>query len=104
MGGAFPEGDFGDFLDLPVEADADEALALEVAKEAFGLGGFLLGDGGEDDELGAFGLGGEFGDDFRGTHAGHGLAGLGIVGDSGGGPEDAEVIVDLGGGGDGGPR
>lgn len=42
---------FCDFLYFAVDADADEALALEVTEEAFGLGNFLCGDGGEDDEF-----------------------------------------------------
>ena len=98
------ERDLGDFPDLAVEADADEALPLEIAEQALWLRGFLLGDGGEDDELGAFGLAGERGDDFRRPHAGHGFPRFGIMRDSGGGPEDAEVIVNFRGGGDGGSR
>ena len=57
MGAGAIESGFGDFLDLAVKADADEALALEVAEEAVGFGGFLFRDGGKDDEFGAFWLG-----------------------------------------------
>lgn len=101
-GGGGVDFGFGDFLDLAVDADADEALALEVSEEAFRFGSFLLGDGGEDDELGAFGLGSELGNDFRGTHASHCFIGFGVVRDACGSPDDAKVVVDFGGGCDGG--
>lgn len=50
-GGGGVDVGLGDFLDFAVEADADEALALEVCEEAFWLGGFFFGDGCEDDEF-----------------------------------------------------
>lgn len=104
VGGVGIDCETGDFLDFTIQADADESLALEIAEEAIGLGGFGFGNRGEDNEPGAFRLGGEFGNDFRGTHAGHDRAGIWIVGDSDGGPDDAEVIVNIGGGSYGGSR
>ena len=90
--------------DGAVDAGADETFAAEFFDDVAELAFLILDDGGEEDEF-AFGREGEDGvGDFLGGQAADDFAGFGIVRGADGGVEDAQVIVDFGGGGDGRAR
>ncbi len=107
MAAFFVEAHFGFAVqtgDVSVDARPDEALAAEFFDDVAELAGLAADDGGEEDEF-AVGRKSEdgVGDFLRGL-APDDFAGFGIVGHAEGGVEDAEVIVDFGGGGDGRTR
>ena len=99
----WPLGIF-DFEHFAIDAHADEPLALEIGEQTLWVGEFFFWHRGKQRDLAALRECGECLHDVGGAHALEGDAGLRVVRDAGGGPEDAEVIVDLGGGGEGRAR
>ncbi len=91
----------GELGDLAVDAGA-EALLVEGFELFAELAFAAADDGGVDGDALAGGEGGDALDDLLGGLAGDGAAAVGAVGLADGGVEEAEVVVDLGDGADGG--
>ena len=96
-------GGLGEVVDFAIDAGA-EALLIELIEEVFEFTFATADDGGHDGDAFAFA---EFKDslnDLVGGLTGDGATAVGAMGRADGGVEEAEVIVDLGDGADGGTR
>ena len=91
-------------VDLAVDLDADEAAAAQLLEEVLVFALAVGDDGGEQDQAGVFGLVEQLLDDLLRRGGADRLAALGAVLDADAGVEDAQVVVDLGDGADGGAR
>ena len=89
---------------LGVDADADEAGASGVLEDLEVLALTVADERGEDHDALAFGQGEDGVDDLLDGLALDGAAAVGAVGQAGAGVKEAEVVVDLGLGADGGAR
>ena len=96
----FEAGVFFQFAYFAIDADADEALFLQAFEEVAVVAGFAADEGCEENGSGALWEGGDLVGDIWECAAEDGLAGGGVVGLADGRVEDAEVVVDFGGGGD----
>ncbi len=90
--------------DQAVDAGAEVAFALQHGDDVLVLAFPAAHEGGEDDAALAHRFGHDVVDDLLGRLPGDGFAADPAVGDTGPGVEEAEVVVDFGGGGDGGSR
>ena len=90
--------------DLAIDAGADEAALEHVGEQVLVFALLAADDRGQDQEARAFRQGQDAGDDLLARLGGDGSAALRTVALADAGVEDAQIIVDLGDGADGGAR
>ena len=98
------KGWVGEVDEFAVHARAHETITERALEEVAELALASPYEGGADLDAGAGGPAEDLLGDLRGRLRAHGAAARGTVGGAGAGPQEAEVVVDLGDGADGGAR